>query len=201
MKYTAHIKAADPSGSKHRGRKWPWIWLARQRLAAYGTTFALIAIMAGPLLAQGRVAIVALGASNTEGWGVSPSQAYPARLQALLVAKGIVANVSNAGIAGDSTGGMLARLDHAVPAGTRIVILQPGTNDERMGTGTERSANIEKIRSRLAARNIKLLVVENAMLDALPRSELRADGVHFTPAGYAILAERILPQVLAALGQ
>jgi len=157
--------------------------------------------MAGPLLAQGRVAIVALGASNTEGWGVSPSQAYPARLQALLVAKGIVANVSNAGIAGDSTGGMLARLDHAVPAGTRIVILQPGTNDERMGTGTERSANIEKIRSRLAARNIKLLVVENAMLDALPRSELRADGVHFTPAGYAILAERILPQVLAALGQ
>jgi lysophospholipase L1-like esterase len=36
------------------------------------------------------------------------------------------------------------------------------------------------------------------MLDALPRSELRADGVHFTPAGYAILAERILPQVLAA---
>jgi lysophospholipase L1-like esterase len=36
------------------------------------------------------------------------------------------------------------------------------------------------------------------MLDVLPRSELRADGIHFTPAGYAILAERILPQVLAA---
>jgi acyl-CoA thioesterase-1 len=96
---------------------------------------------------------------------------------------------------------MLARLDRAVPADTQIVILQPGTNDEHMGTGAERTANIEQIRSRLAARNIKLLLIENAMLDALPRSELRADGVHFTPAGYAILAERILPQVLAALVQ
>ena len=54
-------------------------------------------------------------------------------------------------------------------------------------------------RTSVAARNIKLLLIENAMLDALPRSELRADGVHFTPAGYAILAERTLPQVLAAI--
>jgi hypothetical protein len=37
------------------------------------------------------------------------------------------------------------------------------------------------------------------MLDALPRMELRADGVHFTPAGYAILAERILPQLRTAV--
>ena len=116
-----------------------------------------------------------------------------------LTAKGIDANVANAGIAGDTTGGMLARLDRSVPEGTQLVILQPGLNDEAMGTGAERSANIEKIRSRLAARNIKLLLIENAMLDALPRSELRSDGIHFTPKGYAILAERILPQVLAAL--
>jgi acyl-CoA thioesterase-1 len=173
--------------------------LARQRLAAYGAAFALMAATAGPALAQGWVEIVALGASNTEGWELSPSQSYPARLQALLRAKGIDVNVSNAGIAGDTTGGMLARLDRAVPAGTQIVILQPGTNDAYTGTGAERTANIEQIRSRLAARNIKLLLIENAMLDALPRSELRADGIHFTPAGYAILAERILPQVLAAL--
>ena len=53
----------------------------------------------------------------------------------------------------------------------------------------------------LAARGIKLIVIENSVLDALPRSELRDDGVHFTPAGYAMLAERILPEVLAALGR
>ena len=201
MKCAAHTKAADPIASNHRGRRSPWMSFARQRLAAYGAGFALMAATAGPALAQGRVEIVALGASNTEAWGLSLSQAYPARLQVLLMAKGIDATVSNAGIAGDSTGGMLARLDQAVPVGTKIVILQPGTNDERMGTSAERRANIEKIRSRLAARNIKLLLIENAMLDALPRSELRAEGVHFTPAGYALLAERILPQVLAALIQ
>jgi len=175
--------------------------LATQRLAGCAAALALMAATAATALAQGRIEIVALGASNTEGWGVTPSEAYPARLKALLTAKGIDANVSNAGIAGDTTGGMLARLDRAVPEGTQIVILQPGTNDAYMGTGAERSANIEKIRSRLAARNVKLLLIENAMLDALPRSELRDDGVHFTPKGYAILAERILPQVLAALNR
>ena len=150
---------------------------------------------------QTRVTIVALGASNTEGWGVFASEAYPAKLQALLNARGIDATVINAGIAGDTTGGMLARLERAVPAGTHVVILQPGANDERMGLGAERAGNIEKIRSLLSARNTKLIIIENAMLDALPRKELREDGVHFTPAGYAILAERILPEVLAALGK
>ena len=151
--------------------------------------------------AQTAVRIVALGASNTEGWGLSPEHAYPVRLQALLRAEGIDATVANAGIAGDTTGGMLARLDSAAPAGTHIVILQPGTNDERMGLGAERAANIEKMRSRLAARNTRLIVIENSVLDALPRSELRDDGVHFTPAGYAILAERILPARAHSAGQ
>src|SRR5262245_51915235 len=70
--------------------------------------------------------IVALGASNTAGTGVGKSAAWPARLQALLKARGVNATVLNAGIHGDTTGGMLARLDRAVPPGTRLVILQPG---------------------------------------------------------------------------
>ena len=57
------------------------------------------------------------------------------------------------------------------------------------------------MRALLDARGVKLLVMENSVLDALPRSELREDGLHFTPAGYAMLAERILPEVLAALGR
>ena len=169
-----------------------------------GAVMCAVAISAASSLhAQSRsaVKIVTLGTSNTQGWGVATSDAYPSRLQELLTARGMEAVVLNAGIAGDTTGGMLARLDRAVPEGVDLVILQPGTNDERMGLGAERSANIEAIRSRLTARTIKLIVIENADLDALPRSELRDDGVHFTPAGYAILAERILAQVFAALGK
>lgn len=171
-----------------------------QRLRSILTCAAVIgALCAASAQTQTPVTIVALGASNTQGWGVSPSQAYPVRLQAMLKVAGIDAAVLNEGIAGDTTGGMLARLDLTVPTGVQVVILQPGTNDERMGFGAERTANIEEMRSRLAARDTKLIVIENAVLDELPRSELRDDGVHFTPAGYAILAERILPLVLAAL--
>lgn len=172
--------------------------IPRMLLAA---AVALSVLQMPDVNAQTAVRIVALGASNTEGWGLSPEHAYPVRLQALLRAKGIDATVANAGFAGDTTGGMLARLDSVAPAGTHIVVLQPGTNDERMGLGAERAGNIDKMRTLLDARGTKLLVIENAALDALPRSELRDDGVHFTPAGYGILAERILPQVLAALGK
>jgi acyl-CoA thioesterase-1 len=162
---------------------------------------AVLGAIAAHAQTQARVTIVALGASNTEGWGVSAAEAYPAKLQVLLNARGIDAAVINAGIAGDTTGGMLARLERAVPAGTHLVILQPGTNDERMGLGAQRAGNIERMRKWLSARNTRLIIIENAVLDALPRDQLREDGVHFTPAGYAVLAERILPQVLAALGR
>src|SRR5476651_1968357 len=87
--------------------------------------------------------IVAIGASNTSGWGVGVQSAYPAQLQALLHKKGIDANVTNAGALGDVTSGMLSRLDAAVPKGTDLVILQPGANDLRFfGTKEQRSANI-----------------------------------------------------------
>ena len=151
--------------------------------------------------AQTAVTIVALGASNTDGWGVDRSEAYPAQLQALLRARGIDATVRNAGIPGDTTDGMLARLGSWLAEGVRLVVLQPGTNDERMGLGAERASNIERIRAELDARGMNLIVIENSVLDALPRSELRDDGVHFTPGGYALLAERILPEVLAALAK
>src|SRR3974390_3285553 len=67
--------------------------------------------------------VVALGASNTAGKGVSSQDAYPAQLEAMLKAKGYAVSVINSGINGDTTPGMLARLDSAVPKGTRVVIL------------------------------------------------------------------------------
>jgi acyl-CoA thioesterase I len=85
--------------------------------------------------------------------------------------------------------------------GTDLVILQPGTNDERYGSGAERAGNIAEMDRRLAARGTKLLIIENSMLAELPASELREDGIHYTPQGYAILAQRVLPLLLDALGK
>ena len=130
-----------------------------------------------PVDAQAQsVRIVALGASNTNGKGVSRSQAYPAHLQALLKQKGVDAVVTNAGIDGDTTGGMLARLGSAVPAGTQVVILQPGGNDKRRGQEGQRAGNIAKIRSQLVARGVKVIVMENDAFRAVPQSERAADG-------------------------
>jgi acyl-CoA thioesterase-1 len=145
----------------------------------------------------GAATVVALGASNTYGKGVARNQAYPAQLEALLRAGGHNVHVINAGVSGETTGAMLRRADRSVPNGTSVVILQPGGNDQRQGAEADRAANIAAIQSRLSARGIKVIVLENSMLHGLPH---QPDGEHLTPEGYRMLAQALLPQVVAALG-
>jgi acyl-CoA thioesterase I len=96
--------------------------------------------------------IVALGASSTAGYGVGAASSFPAQLEAMLRAKGRPMSVANAGISGDTTGGMLARLSSAVPQGTRIVILQIAGNDAMKGMSlTAAAANRAEIRRQLHA--------------------------------------------------
>jgi acyl-CoA thioesterase I len=165
---------------------------------------ALLSLVALPILSMvgstpaAAATIVALGASNTYGKGVARNEAYPAQLEAMLRAKGLDARVVNAGINGDTTGGMLNRLNSAVPAGTSLVILQPGGNDSRKGKIADRAGNIATIQSRLAARGIKVIVSENNMLHGLPH---QPDGQHLTPEGYRMLAAALLPRVEAAIGR
>lgn len=176
----------------------------RRRIIVSGL---MLAIAGPPALAQqGGSIVVALGASNTEGrgrgrfnGGVNRPQAYPAQLEAMLRAAGIRASVRNAGIAGDTTGGMLARLDRAVPKGTKVVILQPGGNDARRGIdeGTA-SANVSEIQRRLEARGITVILLES--LGRIGGRENRdPDGQHFNAAGHRAFAEWLLPKVQAAL--
>src|ERR1700722_13988262 len=101
--------------------------------APRSTIIACLALCGAAFLAMttaDAATIVALGASNTAGKGVSSSEAYPAQLEAILRARGLSVTVVNAGISGDTTEGMLGRLDQAVPDGTSAVILQPGGNDQ-----------------------------------------------------------------------
>lgn len=139
--------------------------------------------------------IVALGASNTYGKGVARNQAYPARLEAILRAKRHNVRVINAGINGNTTAQMLARMERAVPRGARVVILQPGGNDRRRGKD-DTAQNIAEMRSRLNARGVHVVMMENSMFRGLPR---QADGQHVTPEGYRMLAEAIAGQVENAL--
>jgi len=159
-------------------------------------SFALGVLFAAGEVHAAAIKIVAIGASNTLGWGVAPEQAYPAQLQALLRSKGFDAAVRNAGVSFDTTGGMLARLDGDVPDGTDIVIIQPGGNDRRFLVSNERrAANIDAMVAKLVARNIKAIVYD-------PVFEARYyqwDTIHINVEGHAMIARSLLPQVIAAI--
>ena len=138
--------------------------------------------------------VVALGASNTYGKGVARNQAFPAQLEAILRARGLNVRVINAGINGDTTEGMLRRMDSAVPNGTSAVILQPGGNDGRKGS-PDRTAEIQ---GRLSARGIHVIMLPNNVFRGLPH---QPDGQHLTPEGYYMVAESLASQVAGAVGR
>jgi acyl-CoA thioesterase-1 len=139
--------------------------------------------------------IVAIGASNTTGFGVGAQDAYPAVLQALLRKKGIDAIVTNAGVNGDVTAGMLRRIDGAVPKGTDIVILQPGGNDLRFfGTKAARSANIAAMAQRVRARGIRVIIYDP---DPVPADFYQWDHIHFNSAAHAKIAAVLAAQIEA----
>lgn len=172
-------------------------------------TVALFCLVSTALFASteaGSQTIVALGASNTAGKGVGRDQAYPAQLQAMLQTQGFNGvRVINAGINGDTPTGMLQRLGSSVPEGTKLVILNPGGNDLRAcrkgggecATEEEHRAVIEKIRDRLRARGIPVVM---AKFGNKPNRDRQADGRHLTPEAHRAVAAQLLPQVTAALG-
>jgi len=166
---------------------------------------ALAAGIAAPACAE-PITIVALGASNTAGRGVAPQESFPAVLEAILRARGHDVRVINAGVSGDTPAGMLARLNSSVPPGTRVVVLNPGGNDLRCGkrhqnecgTAAEHEATIAQIVGRLRARDIKVVM---AKFGSMPDSMRQADGRHLTPGAHRMVANRLAPQVIAAIGR
>jgi len=103
--------------------------------------------------------IVALGDSLTAGLGLESQDAFPAKLEKALAAKGVVVAISNAGVSGDTMSGGLARLDWSVPPGTDAVILELGANDALRGTDpavTRRA--LDAILQAFAKRKIPVLL-------------------------------------------
>ena len=113
----------------------------------------------GAAKADPPIRIVALGDSLTAGLGLPAQDAFPAKLERALNAKGIAATVENAGVSGDTASGGLARLDWSVPDGTDAVIVELGANDALRGLDPKRTrAALEAIVTRLKARRIAVLL-------------------------------------------
>ncbi len=129
---------------------------------------AIAAVCGAPLIgalamrradADPAVKIVALGDSLTAGYGLSDKDGFVPRLQAALTAKGIAAEVANAGVSGDTASDGLARLDWSVPSGTDAVIVELGANDMLRGIKPEVTrAALDAILQQLTARHIAVLL-------------------------------------------
>ncbi len=165
--------------------------------------------------------IVALGDSNTAGWGVGSAYAFPTQLNSMLQRRGYRARIVNAGVSGDTLGGMLGRIDSSVPAGTRLVIVQGGYNDVFQRTPPD--VIVQRLRgilAKLQARRVPAVLCGffDPKWDAIGRrlsaqhgatfvpgstcyspSHRGPDGLHMSAAGHTVVAQRLMPVVAGRL--
>ncbi len=124
------------------------------RVGAFLALVLCLATVAGH--AQGGpVKIAILGDSLAAGYGLSPPQAFPARLQAALQRRARNATILNHGVSGDTTAGGLERIDWMLADKPDIVLVQLGGNDALRGSdpaGTER--NLDAIITKLKATGV-----------------------------------------------
>ena len=179
-----------------------YVRFARASTAKISTLLlaALLIVSAGIQGHAATVNIVVFGASNVAGRGVGSSAAFPAQLEGMLRAKGYDVRVVNAGINRDTSAGMLSRLNSAVPDGTQIAIVQTPTRNDQLRGAQGTTENMGTITSRLRARGIKVILIQGLILSVLS-THRQADGIHLTEQGHAVVAARLLPQVISAIGK
>ena len=104
--------------------------------------------------------IVVLGDSITAGYGLDPSEAYPALLQKKIEAAKLPYTVANAGVSGDTTAGGLRRVAWAMGKGADILIIALGGNDGLRGISPkETKKNLLGIVAKARTKNPEIAVL------------------------------------------
>jgi acyl-CoA thioesterase I len=103
--------------------------------------------------------IVFFGNSLTAGYGLSPSQAFPAIIQKKIDSLGLPYQVVNAGVSGETSSGGNTRVDWILRQPVDIFILELGANDGLRGiplTETRKSLQsiIDKVKSKYPATKL-----------------------------------------------
>lgn len=129
-------------------------------LRRIGAALLALLVAAGPVAAADlRPRLLLLGDSLVAGYGLPTKEAFPAKLQAALEARGLDIDVVDSGISGDTSAGGLARLDLVLAEPPRAVLLELGANDGLRGlkpSATE--MNLDAIINRLRSQRIKVLL-------------------------------------------
>ena len=104
--------------------------------------------------------IVFFGNSLTAGYGVSPSEAFPAIIQKKIDSLGLPYQVINAGVSGETSSGGKTRIQWILREPVDIFVLELGANDGLRGTPlSETKKNLQDIIDTVKAKypNAKLV--------------------------------------------
>ncbi|MCF6287702.1 MAG: arylesterase [Proteobacteria bacterium] len=110
-----------------------------------------------PADVEANFVILALGDSLTEGLGVAQSDNYPAQLQELLP-KNI--KVINAGLSGETSAGLLHRLDWVLKQKPDLTLLNIGANDGMRALPIKLTTNnIDAIITKIKQNNSAVIII------------------------------------------
>lgn len=124
----------------------------------FSAVLAFVVMMTQTILAA-PVTILALGDSLTAGYGLQPSEAFPAKLEAALRAKGLDVTVVNAGVSGDTARDGASRLDWSLTDDVNAVIVELGANDALRGLSPQQAeAAIGEVLTKLEQKKLPVLL-------------------------------------------
>ena len=124
----------------------------------------------GPSPVDTRRTVLFVGTSLTAGLGLEPDSAFPSLIQQKIDAAALPVSVVNAGVSGETTSGLLERLDWLLRAPFDVMVLETGANDGLRGipAATVRQ-NITTALSRIRGKrpDARILLVQMEVLPNL----------------------------------
>jgi acyl-CoA thioesterase I len=139
---------------------------------------------AATAVAGGEHAVLFIGTSLTAGLGLSPDSAYPQLIGQKIEAAHLPFTVENAGVSGETTAGLLRRLDWLMRGSFDVVLVESGANDGLRGTPVATvKENLRTILSRIRSGrpHARILLVQ---MEAPPNL-----GPEYTNAFHALYGE------------
>lgn len=131
-----------------------------------------------------RSVVLFAGTSLTAGLGLDPDSAYPMLIQRKIDSAGLPYDVVNAGVSGETSSGLLDRLDWLLRAKFDVFVLETGANDGLRGLPTTTlRTNLETAIDRIKAKRPDARVVLIQM-EALPNL-----GAKYAAAFHAVYPE------------
>ena len=118
---------------------------------------------ATPSATAQRPTVLFLGTSLTAGLGLEPDSAFPQQIQRKIDAAGLPYQTVNAGVSGETSAGLLRRLDWVLQRPAEVIVVETGANDALRGQPVEGTkATIGRILERIRRErpNARLVLMQ-----------------------------------------